>query len=317
MNENIELATESQDIIEPCEQINKVVNDADEITRSLDEVTRALGTTVQKAPGCSTVVVGGLSKQIIAEMNAIEPNCLVSFDDLNVTKASDAANLLLQPAAKEALKRAIRARGQKLVVNSAYRTLPQQLMLYNRAQADQCGIPMAAYPSTSNHEDGLALDIQDPRDWEPFLVRHGWRPLPGDPPHFDFKGGGRADISNIAVKAFQRLWNKNNPHDRIDEEGDFGPITLARLNKSPAGGFGVATGSSTVQPMKILRLSNPLMEGEDVRKVQEALVKANINVTVDGIFGPATEKAVKEFQQQKGLTVDGAVGPATRIELNL
>jgi peptidoglycan hydrolase-like protein with peptidoglycan-binding domain len=69
--------------------------------------------------------------------------------------------------------------------------------------------------------------------------------------------------------------------------------------------------------MKILRLSNPLMEGEDVRKVQEALVKANINVTVDGIFGPATEKAVKEFQQQKGLTVDGAVGPATRIELNL
>lgn len=317
MNENTELATESQDIIEPCEQINEVVNNPDEISRGLDEVTRALGTTVQNAPGCSTVVVGGLSKQIIAEMNAIEPNCLVSFDDLNVTKASDAANLLLQPAAKEALKRAIKDRGQKLVVNSAYRTLPQQLMLFNLAKAHKCRIPMAAPPSTSNHEDGLALDIQDPRGWEPFLVRHGWRPLAGDPPHFDFKGGGRADISNIAVKAFQRLWNKHNPNDRIGEDGDFGPATLEGLNKSPAGGFEVGTGSSTAQPMRVLRLSDPLMEGGDIRKVQEALVKANINVTVDGFFGPATKEAVEEFQRKKGLTVDGAVGPATRIELNL
>lgn len=104
-------------------------------------------------------------------------------------------------------------------------------MLFNRAQTRQCGIPIAAPPSRSNHEDGLALDIQDPRGWEPFLVRHGWKPLPGDPPQFDFKGGGRADISNIAVKAFQRLWNKHNPNDRIDEDGDFRSATLARLNK--------------------------------------------------------------------------------------
>ena len=50
--------------------------------------------------------------------------------------------------------------------------------------------------------------------------------------------------------------------------------------------------------------------GEGVKQLQR-----NLGMTgdeVDGIFGPATEKAVKTFQQTSGAKVDGIVGPETR-----
>ena len=54
------------------------------------------------------------------------------------------------------------------------------------------------------------------------------------------------------------------------------------------------------------------MEGFDVERLQEALKKAGIAVSVDGEFGPGTDTAVKEFQQKKTLTADGIVGQKTR-----
>jgi chitosanase len=66
-----------------------------------------------------------------------------------------------------------------------------------------------------------------------------------------------------------------------------------------------------------LQLQTPPMQGDDVRAVQQALVNAGFTVTVDGAFGTATEAAVRQFQQQKGLTADGIVGPATRSALGL
>ena len=52
--------------------------------------------------------------------------------------------------------------------------------------------------------------------------------------------------------------------------------------------------------------------GEEVRAVQKLLKdKFGYNIAVDGIFGPATTNAVKDFQSDKGLTADGIVGPLT------
>jgi peptidoglycan hydrolase-like protein with peptidoglycan-binding domain len=56
----------------------------------------------------------------------------------------------------------------------------------------------------------------------------------------------------------------------------------------------------------------PGATGAVVRRAQRAIRRTpNLGLVVDGVFGPATEQAVKEFQQGAGLAVDGIVGPQT------
>lgn len=50
--------------------------------------------------------------------------------------------------------------------------------------------------------------------------------------------------------------------------------------------------------------------GEDVKKLQEKL-----GTTVDGSFGPGTEKIVKEWQSKNGLTADGIIGDDSWVKL--
>ena len=52
--------------------------------------------------------------------------------------------------------------------------------------------------------------------------------------------------------------------------------------------------------------------GNEVKVLQEKL-----NLKADGIFGPLTEEAIKDFQRSNGLEVDGIVGANTLSKLNL
>jgi chitosanase len=69
--------------------------------------------------------------------------------------------------------------------------------------------------------------------------------------------------------------------------------------------------------IRLLRLQSPLMRGEDVRKVQQALKDTGFQIDIDGVFGPQTNEAITKFQQQRDLIVDGIVGPATLAALEL
>lgn len=258
--------------------------------------------------GCSTAPVLGLSHQIIAELNTIVPQVLVSLDDLPITIGGSAVNAFAQPAAKQALKNAIAAHGGRLSINSAYRTVAQQYLL--RAWVGSCGITAAALPGKSNHENGLALDIKNFASWRDDLEAHHWKWLgPSDKVHFSYTGPGvRSDLGTLGIKAFQQLWNRHNPDDRIEVDGQFGPQTQRRLEKSPAEGF------ESLRPLFIV---NPLMEGNDVLNLQRALVAAGFASKESGVYEESTKKAVMEFQERQGLAVDGVVGPSTYRALGL
>lgn len=49
-----------------------------------------------------------------------------------------------------------------------------------------------------------------------------------------------------------------------------------------------------------------------IKQLQQELNQVlGLNLTVDGIIGPNTKAAIKQFQQKVGLTPDGIYGPQT------
>jgi N-acetylmuramoyl-L-alanine amidase len=262
--------------------------------------------------------VSGLSQQIIAEMNLRVSGVLINFEDLpnlefDLGEPGTRVYPFLQQAAKESLRSAIRANSsKKLLLNSVYRTVAQQHILFQVFLKDRSLVSRAASPGFSNHEDGLALDIQNSDDWINTLdSRPDWQWFGSDDEvHFTYIGSGvRDEIGFIGVEAFQSLWNKNNPSDQIGVDGDFGDQTAARMNLSPAEGFGG-------RRILILSTTSPL-QGDDVRKVQQALTNGGFSPPLNGIYDAATVAEVKKFQAAQKLDADGKVGPQTRRALGI
>jgi hypothetical protein len=195
---------------------------------------------------CSTTAVKGLSQQLVDEINCLSPGTLTSIANIKGLSIGSAVFPYLQTPAATALGKAVAARGTTMTMNSALRTLPQQYLLYQWYLQGRCGIGLAASPGNSNHESGLAVDIEDNTGWNSFMSGHGWKWYgSADPVHFDYVSGG-IDLRGPSVLAFQKLWNLNNPTDKIAEDGDYGPDTEKRLTKSPIGGF--AKGATCLQP---------------------------------------------------------------------
>ncbi|MFN8747763.1 MAG: peptidoglycan-binding protein [Pseudanabaena sp.] len=285
-------------------------------------MTRLNDPSVIKA--CDTGLLVGLNRQIIAVINSIVPNTLVNISDIaGVKSEGNQINPFLQAAAKESLRVAVNERraaeGNDVVleINSAYRTVAQQYLLNLQKNAGRCGITATAPPGFSNHEGGLALDIQDADGWRPYFERHSWFWIGSfDPVHFDYKffAATRSDLGTLGIKAFQRLWNAHNPNDILDDDGDFGPQTEARLAQSPIAGFGVTV-------LRTLGLTTPPLTGDDVKKLQGALINnkiTKISIPITGIFDQTTKDALIQFQAAtKRLAVDGLAGSSTYEALGI
>lgn len=85
------------------------------------------------------------------------------------------------------------ATGQHLDVNSSFRSEQQQRDAYGRYLRGE--IARAAPPGKSLHEKGIAVDITNWKEAEPFLIKYGFHPLPkdirsSDPAHFSFRTVG-------------------------------------------------------------------------------------------------------------------------------
>ena len=265
-------------------------------------VTASAATVADYAySGCSTSVVLGLSRQIADEIGCEHPGGLEAFDEAGgIVLTSSSVLPYLEADAKTHLEQV--AASHTVQVNSAFRTLAQQYLLYRWYVNGRCGITAAAHVGSSNHESGRAVDLANYSSVVGTMSNHGWaHDVSGDPVHFDHLASD--DIRGEDVLAFQTLWNRNNPGDTISADGAYGPQTEARLKMAPATGF--ATGATCVQHASAAQVV--AVDGPD--KAPPA-TRAHFMITIENATtsdwpGTATLVAPADTQLHDASWIDG------------
>jgi len=200
-----------------------------------DELEDSGGTVRSQLRACSTRGVAGLSQQIIDEIQCMAPDALVRLDESATIQFTGSAVFpYFAPEVASSLTKVASSRA--VLLTSGFRTVIQQHLIYSWYKARRCKIPKAARPGNSRHETVRAVDVNNYSRVRSLMQANGFeQTVRGDVVHFDYLAA--PSIGDMGILAFQRLWNRNNPKDPLEENGDYDPATVTRINRSPAGGF--------------------------------------------------------------------------------
>jgi peptidoglycan hydrolase-like protein with peptidoglycan-binding domain len=108
-------------------------------------------------------------------------------------------------------------------------------------------------------------------------------------------------VTKAAVKDFQQAKGLN-------PDGVVGSKTDATLHGSQQS----SSQSESTSNNGVLKIG---ARGESVAELQQKLSESGLRAGDQGVFDEATQEAVRQFQQAKGLTVDGIVGQQTLAAL--
>lgn len=129
------------------------------------------------------------------------------------------------------------------------------------------------------------------------------------------------DATGESVRDLQRRLAAAGYAEAASESGRFGPRTESALREFQTErglhATGVCDGPTWAGLVeagyrlsdRLLYLRAPMFRGDDVAELQRRLGALGFDAgRVDGIFGPATETALKDFERNAGLTTDGVCG---------
>lgn len=197
---------------------------------TLDEIARSRCDTPPE-------LVDGLSRQLVDAINCLRPDTLAEIPlggDIRMLR--EGRPNFIDARGLDALLDAAAEAGGGMVVRWAYRDIALQHLFWLQDVYQGCAV--AAPAGLSNHQNGLAVDLNNFQEWEPVMRRWGWENnLPNDRVHFDYQLVGDIGLGSLSIYAFQALWNANFPDRALPLTGELDGATDAALTDAPIEGF--------------------------------------------------------------------------------